>query len=1795
MKKIFTFLLTFFLTLATHTNIAYSQSASSTRFNPFTGAKDYTGALSDYTGTLTDGKFCTYDSAGEEIDCVSDFVTVSGSCADINKNGDNVEFFADPANNCTVETDPLAAGDKILVTDVSEGSNATNAFTAGTAFTGGIINLDTTNFDNSLSAADTNVQLALDTLDESVASAGVVDDSAGDGDTAKTWSADKLVQHIIGTSNEGDISANDTDKAIVVASISAASSTTKLWLQHDDVADASTTFTDSSTTGHTVTANGDAQVNTAVRKFNIGGSGVLDGTGDYLQVGDSAEFDLGSSWILETWVYLLASPSGETVIMARTDEGNSEYSWKMYFDGSTSLELDLSSDGTTYTNFARSKSFQTDRWYHVGFTGNGSTVSSFIDGVLESEGAWTATIQDVTDPLYIGAKNTTGSGISGELNAHLDELRVVNGSVRNSSFTPAPVPYTTSTQYAYGPGRWDLDNFVDLDSTQTITGSKTMNILTVPDSGQLVIPDGNSETVTGDGEIAIDSSITDYMDGYIIYQANSTDMKVVAIPLGDGTPTDGHVLKYNATNDDYEFVADTDTDTTYTASDGVQLDGTNIELDIPSLTEYTGIESADMIVFRDDSAGDYKKISVTSLGGAARSSNCDDYHLLYSDSAEDDKTNCDSVLTFDPTDNRLFLSGAAAVTNEAILNIQPDIAEDGINITGVASYSGNFFEAQDNSNVDMFTVGPDGDIYGASQLSIGDTNTDHTAQISSGSAQYAVPALNILPSSHATSQRATMGFGCNASNTDCPVIGRDWGGIGTDNFYMYNATANKTHYITDATNGWVRLADAGDGIVDHPLHVEVSGPSDTYIAEFENTQASDGWGVSVVTANGNDNRDAFNVNSTDFKVSNAGNVVINKSGEADYAKFEVVADADTIEAAGHDWAIAAEFSVQYGQGGVDVSGQTGGGTDLYVSLRDSDDIDNSDYMWMGLDTGGGGSVCPSGTNCIVSSKGGTGTTRDMRLLALDDSINGTSQITLKANQAYVGINQTNPTVALDIVGDIQEASNFLWDSATETLVVGDSGGGYDNEPTVEAFRNDTALLGDTTNSGVVIALSNQSTGDAFIKAAGSGGGDSGILIESSNGVGWAIGQDNSDGDKLKINNATNSLTSDVTMTIDGTKVGIGTESPTSELHVETATSSVITINSSGSGAAGRSVFQLLRGGTTGWDWSTNNDTDSTDDFAIRQLGGVNDQVEYFRIVPDGNITIGNFTYDADQSVGAGQDNYVLTYDHGTGLISLEASGGGSGDVVGPASATDNAIARFDTTTGKLIQNSVVTIDDTGNMAGVVLDDFDNTIHADGIHTRVINNSGVTINKGEPVYISGYDATNDLSEVAKADADDANKMPCIGLMASNTTNGSTGGVTSFGNINSIDTSSWSVGDSIYVDTTAGDLTNVRPTGATTNVQKIAVVKKSDISNGILLVMGAYRSNDVSNQISDAVFRLHDNGDSTKLVDFQLSGLTTATTRTLTVQDASGTIALVGDNLSAFTNDSGFITATLTQEQVEDYAGGLVSNATGTHTGITITYQDATGDMDFVVSDTTVAGDTGSTGMTPGDTLTIAGGSGITTAMSGDTLTITASGGGGSGTMTTVKEAGVQVGGADIVAIDFGAGFDLSESPDTEVNIVLDYTEDPVDLGTAEVTGTLDVSDHVNLTAGRSLTLTGDDVLADAELYTHEKSVYIETPAVEKMWRLFGRHMSNATITYVYCETDAGTVTIDPEDGSSQDILTAGLVCDTNGQTSCSSGCDVNTISGTYDNITAKAEEVSLDITAVSSATVLNVTYGYTIDD
>jgi len=84
------------------------------------------------------------------------------------------------------------------------------------------------------------------------------------------------------------------------------------------------------------------------------------------------------------------------------------------------------------------------------------------------------------------------------------------------------------------------------------------------------------------------------------------------------------------------------------------------------------------------------------------------------------------------------------------------------------------------------------------------------------------------------------------------------------------------------------------------------------------------------------------------------------------------------------------------------------------------------------------------------------------------------------------------------------------------------------------------------------------------------------------------------------------------------------------------------------------------------------------------------------ITTSGTLNITNTAPDQTVVLTAGTGiSTTGTYPNFT-ITNTSPSAGG--DVVGPASATDNAIARFDTTTGKLIQNSVATIDDSGVLA-----------------------------------------------------------------------------------------------------------------------------------------------------------------------------------------------------------------------------------------------------------------------------------------------------------------------------------------------------------------------------------------------------------------------------------------------------------------------------------------------------------------
>lgn len=96
-------------------------------------------------------------------------------------------------------------------------------------------------------------------------------------------------------------------------------------------------------------------------------------------------------------------------------------------------------------------------------------------------------------------------------------------------------------------------------------------------------------------------------------------------------------------------------------------------------------------------------------------------------------------------------------------------------------------------------------------------------------------------------------------------------------------------------------------------------------------------------------------------------------------------------------------------------------------------------------------------------------------------------------------------------------------------------------------------------------------------------------------------------------------------------------------------------------------------------------------------------------------------------------------------------------------------------------------------------------------------------------------------------------------------------------------------------------------------------------------------------SDAQFSVFDDLDNTKTLNLQLSGVTTATTRTLTVPDASGTIMLVGDAPAAHTHVEADITdlqaylLDITGESIHDLSdvgasAGIVGNVLTYQAGV-----------------------------------------------------------------------------------------------------------------------------------------------------------------------------------------------------------------------------------------------------------------------
>lgn len=169
---------------------------------------------------------------------------------------------------------------------------------------------------------------------------------------------------------------------------------------------------------------------------------------------------------------------------------------------------------------------------------------------------------------------------------------------------------------------------------------------------------------------------------------------------------------------------------------------------------------------------------------------------------------------------------------------------------------------------------------------------------------------------------------------------------------------------------------------------------------------------------------------------------------------------------------------------------------------------------------------------------------------------------------------------------------------------------------------------------------------------------------------------------------------------------------------------------------------------------------------------------------------------------------------------------------GAASSTDNAVARYDSTTGKVIQNSNLILDDDGGLtfagqasptygAGKLVYDTTNeslTFYNSDANVAlqvgqelwipVRNISGSTIPNGSAVYVNG--SSLGLPTIALAQANALSTSVVAGLTTEAIPNNATGYVTSVGTVRGLNTSSFSAGNIFLSATTPGALTQTIPT-------------------------------------------------------------------------------------------------------------------------------------------------------------------------------------------------------------------------------------------------------------------------------------------------------------------------------------------------------------------------------------------------
>lgn len=220
-------------------------------------------------------------------------------------------------------------------------------------------------------------------------------------------------------------------------------------LAHMDGTDEGTTFTDENCSGagaKTITANGNVNTETSTFKFATAAA-EFDGSGDYLSLADSADWDIDSSgtYTVDFW-YRTASVA-EGYLIGQQDRSDLD-------NGGWAIFVRNPLDGNQFQVFIQdtlviqvNHGLSADTWHHIAFERTATTAYIYRDGTLLASAANTSATSS-SSALGVGAQLDNAD--RKYFNGFIDELRISKGVARygGTGFTPETVPYSVDSNAA---------------------------------------------------------------------------------------------------------------------------------------------------------------------------------------------------------------------------------------------------------------------------------------------------------------------------------------------------------------------------------------------------------------------------------------------------------------------------------------------------------------------------------------------------------------------------------------------------------------------------------------------------------------------------------------------------------------------------------------------------------------------------------------------------------------------------------------------------------------------------------------------------------------------------------------------------------------------------------------------------------------------------------------------------------------------------------------------------------------------------------------------------------------------------------------------------------------------------------------------------------------------------------------------------------------------------------------------------------------------------------------------------